>query len=598
MSRFRLALSLVRTNFRSIATFEMLYKLFGALLFAPGVVWLVSISMRVAGYSFLTDANLGAFLRHPATIFLVLFVVLLSAMFTLLEMTSLTGCLHASYYGQRMTAYQMLRRGAQSARRVFYPRNWPMAVFVLFIVPMTNVAAASGYATSIRLPDTIREELKRHVPLLACCTLVLLLLYGYAAARMYAVHAFTLENEDFPAATRESVRILRRCTFRTVWRFVLFSISMVALELILTVLIGLAAVWFVRLFSGVKGAFALAVSLVGTVFVLVAVLFSVLATPVTFAFLSAQYYQDKRLVGETVAPFHPAPRPPVSGKRIAAAVACVLFLLAGLSLVTLVKNRLLISSVFDGTTVAAHRGDSFFAPENTLAAFENAIEAGADWIELDVQRAADGTLVVVHDEDLKRLTGEEGRVSEMTWPEIQARRVESGLYPAYADEGIPTLADALKQCRGRVRLIVELKGDAVGLAEAVAEEILRQDMQEDCVVMSSKYAQLVDVKDCAPEMQTAYVLTVAYGQLYDLRCADAFCVNTLSVTRTLVNQMHARGKRVFAWTVNSKKQIEDMLNLRIDVVISDHPARALEIASEASLAEGAAEAIRRVLTGR
>lgn len=106
----------------------------------------------------------------------------------------------------------------------------------------------------------------------------------------------------------------------------------------------------------------------------------------------------------------------------------------------------------------AHRGYSSLAPENTMAAFELAMEqAQVQWIELDVQLSRDGYPVVIHDYRLERTTNGKGFVKDMTLHELKQLDAGSWKSKKYAGERIPTLAEVLERIRGRVKLNIELK---------------------------------------------------------------------------------------------------------------------------------------------
>jgi glycerophosphoryl diester phosphodiesterase len=112
--------------------------------------------------------------------------------------------------------------------------------------------------------------------------------------------------------------------------------------------------------------------------------------------------------------------------------------------------------------VLAHRGASAMRPENTAAAFELALELGADGVELDVQRCASGELVVIHDEELSRLAGQPVRVSKTPWAVLKGLDVGSWFHPRFAGSRLLTLSEAL-ECLGPEALVnVELKGEGKG----------------------------------------------------------------------------------------------------------------------------------------
>ena len=125
--------------------------------------------------------------------------------------------------------------------------------------------------------------------------------------------------------------------------------------------------------------------------------------------------------------------------------------------------------------VIAHRGDTAAAPENTLAAFAAAIDAGADGIELDVHPSRDGALVVHHDHYLDRTTNGAGLVSDHTLAELRALDAGAWFDGRFAGERIPTLEDVLSLAAGRVRLEIELKGTTLAFLERALDAIRAAD---------------------------------------------------------------------------------------------------------------------------
>jgi glycerophosphoryl diester phosphodiesterase len=149
--------------------------------------------------------------------------------------------------------------------------------------------------------------------------------------------------------------------------------------------------------------------------------------------------------------------------------------------------------------VGAHRGAMCHAPENTLAAFEKAIEMGTYRIEFDVRRCRDGHLVVMHDARVDRTTNGTGRVADLTLEELKRLRVGE------TEETVPTLWETLLCVRERSRLLVEIK-DA-GIADEVVAQIIEGGSANDCTIASFLEEELLRVKACDPDINTAYFLT-------------------------------------------------------------------------------------------
>ena len=145
--------------------------------------------------------------------------------------------------------------------------------------------------------------------------------------------------------------------------------------------------------------------------------------------------------------------------------------------------------------VGAHRGAMCYEPENTVAAFETAIQMGTYRIEFDVRRTADGHLVLMHDATVDRTTGGSGPVAEMTL--VQARELKAG-----GKEPVPTLAEALRCMKGRCKALVEIKPP--GIADAVVRVIREEGMVADSTISAFDEATLLRVKELEPELATAY----------------------------------------------------------------------------------------------
>ncbi|MFK0520923.1 glycerophosphodiester phosphodiesterase [Paenibacillus illinoisensis] len=207
----------------------------------------------------------------------------------------------------------------------------------------------------------------------------------------------------------------------------------------------------------------------------------------------------------------------------------------------------------------AHRGFSSTAPENTMAAFQLAMEQPyVTWIELDVQLSRDGVPVVIHDFSFNRTTNGEGLVRETNWSDIQKLDAGSWKSKAYAGERVPALSEVLDICKGKVRLNIELKtqGDMYpGLPAAVIEEVRKRNMQDEVVFTSFEPAALTESKKLAPEITTGLIIDARPGDLLarlrQLQCGF-LSIGYTNVDKSLMREMKNDGIQVMAWTIDDK----------------------------------------------
>ncbi len=156
--------------------------------------------------------------------------------------------------------------------------------------------------------------------------------------------------------------------------------------------------------------------------------------------------------------------------------------------------------------VAAHRGAMLDRPENTVAAIERAIEAGATAVEIDIRTSRDGTLVLMHDAKVDRTTNGTGRVSDLSWDELAALDAGSWFSPKYAAERVPSLEQILKLCRGRIDVQLDLKEDGEAYADRIAACVKAHGEPTRMMVAVRSVEQAQQVKKRLPEVSTLIFL--------------------------------------------------------------------------------------------
>ncbi len=232
----------------------------------------------------------------------------------------------------------------------------------------------------------------------------------------------------------------------------------------------------------------------------------------------------------------------------------------------------------DRVKITAHRGSSMVAPENSLSAIRQAIEDGADYAEIDVQETADGEVVVLHDKDLLRIAGLRKNIWEAEYGEIKALDAGSWFSPEFKDERIPLLREAMDLARDRIKLNIELKlnGHEKRLAERVVEIIGEEDFTAQCIVTSLDLAILEKVHDLNPEIRRGFIVFEALGRVTKLE-VDILSVSARNASFDLINEAHRTGKEVHVWTVNKTSDMARFIDLGADNLITDLPARAVEL---------------------
>jgi len=232
----------------------------------------------------------------------------------------------------------------------------------------------------------------------------------------------------------------------------------------------------------------------------------------------------------------------------------------------------------DTAVVIAHRGAAAYAPENTLAAVEKALQQKAHYVEIDVQETVDGELVVAHDSDFMKVANVGRKVWDATWAELQEIDIGSWFAPEFAGERVPHLRDVLERARGRGRVTIELKyyGHAQQLEQRVIDLVEQVGAADQVILMSLDYDGIRKVRALRPDWTVGLLTAKAVGDLTELD-ADFLAVNVGLATRRFVRRAHARGKEVYVWTVDDPVRMFQMLNLGVDGLITNRPDLAREV---------------------
>ena len=160
----------------------------------------------------------------------------------------------------------------------------------------------------------------------------------------------------------------------------------------------------------------------------------------------------------------------------------------------------------DHFVVTAHRGASYVAPENTMAAMVAAVEAGAEFAELDVSLSRDGEVVLMHDRTLDRTTNGTGEVGEYSLEELRGLEAGGWFSQVFTGEPIPTLREVIRFAKGQLKLNIEIKNsqEEPTIAAAVVDIIRSEDFVKECMVTSFSRETVEEVKRIAPEITTGF----------------------------------------------------------------------------------------------
>lgn len=232
----------------------------------------------------------------------------------------------------------------------------------------------------------------------------------------------------------------------------------------------------------------------------------------------------------------------------------------------------------------AHRGASAHAPENTLAAFELALEQGAPAIELDVKLTSDRFVVVHHDQTLDRATNGSGSISSQPLAALRELDAGSKFSAGFRGEKIPTLDEVFESVGRKMFVNVELTNYASpfdGLVDEVVQLVRKHGLEERVLFSSFFPTNLVRARQLLPSVSRGQ-LFLPGGSGWWQRFAAKFMSLQAEhpfkedVDVAAVQRAHAKGRRVYAWTVNDPAEMNSLRALGVDAIFTDDPLLANE----------------------
>ncbi len=588
---------MIRQNLGNVLLFELLYR--GIVL--PVYLRLVNRGLRwtltIAGYSYLTAANLTDFLDQPWTLLVMLDFGLIGFLLIELEAAALITAFQGSACQQKLTPFRIFLGGVHKTAEEMGKRNWRLGLLFLPHYLVVNLLLVFRCLSHIRPVNFVIQEMLDQKGMPFFVTAFLLLCVVVSLFIVFLGFGCMADQMRYEAAWKKSCQLLKGRHLQVAVLLLVCNLAVALVVIVAYLFFVFVAAVFVVLFA--QRNLAIAVLLIVAERVERTLLFvgGILMIVADFAACASVYYRygcRHYCPGRQRVSY-----PPRGSAARGRAVAVTIILLATgfLYILDMVYHGFSLSDdIIAETQITAHRGSSRSAPENTMAAIAAAVEEMADYVEVDVQLTKDGVIVLGHDANLKRVAGVNRSMASLTWEEIQELEVGSWFSPEFAGERIPLLEEVLDFCKGKISLNIEIKnlGKESQLPERVVRLIREKDMEEQCVVTSTSLEYLERVKLLAPELRTGYILSAAYGDFYFEERADFISIRASFVNRQMVERAHAQGMAVHAWTVNSKSEMERLRLMEVDNLITDYPVLAREIIYREEATETLVEYLRLV----
>jgi len=564
----------VQFAFWNVLAFQLVYKLLAAIVFIPLFGMIFNKLLYFGGYANATNDELLAFLKTPygiATIF-ILSILALFLIFT--EFAVLIIISYFAHKRQKVKLRPILYKTVTYLPSLFTYCLPGFVLYAVVLLPLLSMGYKSALIPEIQIPNFITGELFK-------TTMGQVGYYAFFAVVAYlnlrwifVLPIIVLEEKTFRTAARKSANLVKGSFFKVLFFLIGFFIS-IGIVFVLLMGMYLLVLWGVYEFTNPKGTFALLAESTLSVFLTSTLyLFSFIVTPFYIMALTRLYLQKvpvEDVLLEEGLDYSKTKADKCFFKKHRLKFIGVY--IVGVFTVGMVVAFIVtfITNSYKEPVIMAHRGYVSKGVENTKEALQGAIDAKAEYAEIDVLQTKDGQLAVIHDLKLKRLANTNVQVSDLTMDELQKLTLSQDGFTGK----ISTLDEMIKLAKNKIKLNIEVKlhGNEKDFVKKVLKTIKENDFEKQCVIQTLHYPLIKEFKRANPDIKVGYILYASRADLKYVQ-ADFYVAEEYMLNKRLVKAARKLNKPIYVWTVNDMESFKKYYKLNVDGIITDYPVDA------------------------
>lgn len=568
-------------GFRRFTKYQIVTRLFLVLIILPIYRKGFSFLMRSRGFDVFANNRIQEFLFSIQGFAGTLFLIITVTVIIFIEIGGIVVLSQQVYERSPESSYwKVFSFCLGRARRIGVFGGLLFLFYMAVLVPWLKIGISNSLIQSLQIPPFIMEYAQTRLWADLILKAISLMGIVYSIRWIFSLHLILLKDMRAAAAMKRSGELLKKYWWEMLKDLtILLVLNGVLVLLIIGVFFAFSALAIFLVNSGLAGervflaVFESFIALIAFVGTWVMVPYGIHRLTVLLnRFESIEPISERVKVGGNIQWIDWF----FTRKKVIVAVLMIfVFLLVGFMQFYAAKLDQ-VRPIY----ITAHRGDVMDAPENTIAAVEAAIEKGADYAELDVQMLADGSLILMHDTNFLRTTRVDLPVGESSYDDVILLNAAAGMeWPE--TEAVPFLEEVLEAAKGRIRLNLELKtaDNQVEMAARVIQAIEEAGTEREVVITSLDQSVLQEVEKIEPQLRTGLIVVLTIGEVEKLPF-DFFNMEISRINEDRVDKIHSAGKEVHCWTVNSEAEMEEMLNMGVDGLITDEVELAKQVLKE------------------
>ena len=523
-------------------------------------LWLISrifqLALTLADEKHLDKNNILHILTNPYSFVILNLLVLIVAFFMFIEFSILTFTIYGQLTEKQYSFRSILDNAWNKTKNLAGFQTLFFIFYFLITIPTINLGVKSVLAKNLFIPKFISSEIMKTNSGLIVWGLIMII-FAYLNLRLiFTLPLTAVGDENILDSIKRSWELTKTGKRKLVFTILLFEIIYLLIAAVLTGVITYICIYFdndgnnpiiqTLFFSSVSGIifFLGVISKVTVITSLITVLID--HNEISEKLINNLNENKKK-------------------SRLVVTLTTVIIVVA-----VLVNGfNMYGNGVNKNIKTIAHRGYVAKGVENSIEALEGAAEVGADYVEFDIILTKDNKFVVMHDYNLKRLTGLNKRVQDMNFDEVVGLTIKQGDYTSK----IPSLEEFVNKAKElNMNLVIELKphgAEPSNYIDILIDEVKRLKL-ENYKFMSLNSKVMEELETKAPNLETGYVIPLQFGNFSNTK-VDFFVIEDFSYRDRLVDQAKKQNKKVFVWTINDSALITKYLQSPADGIITDEP---------------------------
>lgn len=525
--------------------------------------WVFKLILLFSNQENVTKDNFYLIFSNPLSLFLCAIYILLVAFLTFAEFFILINFINSRREGSTFSVKTTLVKSFMKLKGLIGFQVFFFIIYFISMVPLENLGLSTAITERLRIPAFITGEISKTLTGALLYFILIFAIFYINYRLIFTLPRTILKDEPLSKSIKESWKITKKKMPQILIPIGIFeTIFMFAGLLLMLIIAGILGIF--KPFLG----FLLSKTILQTMFDVVFFSFSVF-TKISIVIVLLDNIEPQK--SKTIESKNE------KRKRSSILMLSMILFLVGSTAINGIQ--IYYSKIDTKILKIAHRGDVHGGVENSLEALESAKKKGADYAEMDIQLTRDNHFVVVHDYNLRRLTGRDARVRDLDLNEIRELTISENGF----ESKILTFEEYVKQAEKlKIKLLVELKpsGDEPeNFAEMFVNKFRKLGVERKFKTMSLDLNLMRKIEKIAPEIETGFVIPLQFGDFDDSKI-DFYVIEDFSYRRHLALKAHKKHRKIFVWTLNTRSEISKYLQEPIDGIISDELEMINEIEKE------------------